>query len=429
MTTDAAEPRRSISPFHRLLYERTPRLIVTPAMIVTLVAIYGAMVVTSGEANFSTGTLMAWGGLFGPAVAAGEWWRLVTAIFLHAGPIHLALNSLVLWRLGEVVERVLAPPVFLVVYLLTGILASLASLQFHAVPRVSIGASGAIFGLAGALLAMVVAARGSLRATLVDRKVTSLGHGLAEEPTEPPPLPTAQDQLREMLGDLREGVFSFIAYNVIFGFMIPFVDNAAHLGGLAGGVAIGWLVGRRAFAERPRLAWTIVPAVVTVALAAALIAWMNRNTDVETEVTRHEAIDGRARDAFARALSDVGAGRQSAASAADALERAVLPPIRELKGRAGARLDGAQRRVADASKLDQYGRLVYWRQLPGLRYDLDRARAWSDYVTVYHASWQLRIRGLRDGDPGAIRQAQQYEDDAVRALNAALERPRPVEPI
>jgi len=424
MTPDAAEPQRPTSQFHRLLHERTPRLIVTPALVAIIAIVYGAMVVTSGELGFSTDTLMQWGALFGPSVAAGDWWRLATAIFLHANLLHVGLNALALWRLGAIVERLLGPPVFLVVYLSSGIVASLASLQFHAVPAVGVGASGAIFGIAGALLAMVVAAAGSPR-QLFSSKVTSLGHDLATLPTEPPPLPTSQDAMRELLGELREGVFSFIVYNVLFGLMVPHVDNAAHLGGLAGGVVIGWMVGRHAVAARPTLARTIVPAALTLALAAANVAWLRGHQGIEAEIHRFAPVADRHRAAFDRALRSTQAG---SVASVDTLERSVQPEISGARQRAAGLLDRDRRRVAEASVRDQYGRQVYWRQLPGLRYELDRTEAWHVYLTMYQESWRLRTQGLRTRDPAMLRRAVQVEADATRELNAVLERPRPVDP-
>jgi membrane associated rhomboid family serine protease len=422
MTPDAAEPERPTSQFHRLLHERTPRLIVTPALVAIIAIVYGAMVFTSGGLGFSTDTLMTWGALFGPSVAAGDWWRLATAIFLHANLLHVGLNALALWRLGAIVERLLGPPVFLVVYLSSGIAASLASVQFHAVPVVGVGASGAIFGIAGALLAMVVAAGGS---ALFTPQVTTLGRDLATPPIEPPPLPNRQDAMRELLGELRGGVISFVIYNVMFGLMVPQVDNAAHLGGLAGGVIIGWLVGRHAVAARPTLARTIVPIVLTIALAAASVAWLRAHQGIEAEIQNFGPVTDRHRTAFDRALRSTQAG---SVASADTLEQSVQPEISSARQRAAVLLDRYRRRVADASKLDQYGRLVYWRQLPGLRYELDRAEAWHVYLTMYQESWRLRTQGLRTRDQAMLRRAVQVEADATRELNAVLERPRPVEP-
>jgi hypothetical protein len=81
--------------------------------------------------------------------------------------------------------------------------------------------------------------------------------------------------------------------------------------------------------------------------------------------------------------------------------------------------------VDEASKRDRYGRPVGRLRLPGLQYDLDRAQAWSDFVTVYSALWQMRIGALRDGDRGLIRRSQQAEAEAVNKLNAVFKRPRP----
>nr|WP_054752968.1 rhomboid family intramembrane serine protease [Piscibacillus salipiscarius] len=91
------------------------------------------------------------GGLkFNPFIAQGEYWRIITSMFLHIGLIHLLMNMIALYYLGEVTEKIYGTKRFLVIYFIAGIFGSIAS--FATNDSVSAGASGAIFGLFGALL-------------------------------------------------------------------------------------------------------------------------------------------------------------------------------------------------------------------------------------------------------------------------------------
>src|SRR6266849_11169983 len=125
--------------------------------------------------NPTTQELLHWGANSARLTLAGDWWRLVTSMFLHIGIIHIALNMWCLWSLGAVCESLYGPWTFAAVYLISGVSGSLASIAYH--PNgVSAGASGAIFGLAGALIsayyfgefsASRTVVAGSLRSVLV----------------------------------------------------------------------------------------------------------------------------------------------------------------------------------------------------------------------------------------------------------------------
>lgn len=415
MTADAPEPERPISPFHRLLYERTPRLIVTPALVAIITIVYGVMVYTSGVLSFSRDTLLAWGALSGLSVGLGEWWRLGTATFLHGNPPHLILNALALWRLGAIVERLLGPPVFLIVYVLTGLLASVASVQFHDSELVGVGASGAVFGIVGALLAIVLIASASLRKTPLPHTAASLDLGAAM----PPPVVSPRDTLRSMLAGLREGVFTMIVYSLVFSF-IPGVDMAAHVGGLVAGIAIGAFMGRHVLDARPPLSRTIVPAILTIALIAAQVPMLGARQDLPTEIEKSNAFGARADAAFMQAWRDVEAGRKTPEAAADALSRDLLPPIRDARGRAASILADLQGRMHASTTQDARGG-PDWRQA-------QVAYAWADYLATIEDVWQLRIRGLRTGDRAAIAESGRRGRAAVDTFERIVRQTRESSP-
>lgn len=136
----------------------------------------------------------------------GQFWRLLTSIFLHAGIIHLVANLYALLFVGAVLEKAIGKNKFLLAYIVTGVFASLSSLIFHD-NIVSVGASGAIFGLFGVLLALLHFKE--FNVTDISKKNLLLSVGL------------------------------FIFYNIIYGFNKPGIDNAAHIGGLLSGFIIG----------------------------------------------------------------------------------------------------------------------------------------------------------------------------------------------
>jgi membrane associated rhomboid family serine protease len=136
-------------------------------------------------------------GLLGVAVASGEWWRLLTAAFLHAGLWHVGLNMLALWILGGVVEPLLGRWRFVAVYAVSALGGAVASYAFSSPVVFSVGASGAVFGLLGATLVV----------------------------------------LRRLNRDVS-GVVALLLVNVAIGFAIPSIDWRAHLGGLLAGAVV-----------------------------------------------------------------------------------------------------------------------------------------------------------------------------------------------
>lgn len=149
---------------------------------------------------------MQWGANFGPLTKNGEWWRLLTCTFLHGGIMHLFTNMYGLLFVGIFLEPLLGRKYFLIIYLVNGILASLASLFWHDT-TVSIGASGAIFGMYGLFISFMLFkiftpefSKAFLLSTLV-----------------------------------------FVGINLLMG-LTGGIDNAAHIGGLISGFIIGILM-------------------------------------------------------------------------------------------------------------------------------------------------------------------------------------------
>jgi membrane associated rhomboid family serine protease len=209
--------------------------------------------------------LLAWGAGYGPLTTSGQWWRLVTATFLHIGIFHFLLNMLVLWDVGRFVERLVGLWGFLVVYLLAGFVGSLASVLWNPTV-VSAGASGSVFGLFGLLLGFILRNRGSI-----------------------PPDPRRR---------LQRSVGMFVILNLAFGLSVKGVDLAAHCGGLAMGLACGLAMAQPLTPEgvarrgRATLSVALGGAAMAVTWVAALphhgpyAAEMGRFTEMEQETSR-----------------------------------------------------------------------------------------------------------------------------------------------
>ncbi len=150
--------------------------------------------------------LVRWGADFSPLTLSGEWWRLFTSTFVHIGIIHIALNMWCLWSLGPVLERLMGWKAFLLTYVVCGIAGSEASLVWKPLGG-GAGASGAIFGVAGAFFSFLLLKKAPINPEFARRRLKS--------------------------------VAVFIFYNLFFGAVALRVNNAAHVGGLIAGLILG----------------------------------------------------------------------------------------------------------------------------------------------------------------------------------------------
>lgn len=177
---------------HILNYARP---FITKLFVAIQMVLFGVLEYAGGSTN--TATLIAFGAKYNPLIVQGEWWRFFTAMFLHIGLLHLLMNTAALYYIGSQVERILGNIRFLFVYLFAGFCGSL--LSFVSSDGVAAGASGAIFGCFGALLYI------------------------------------AASYTKVFSKTMMQSVFTLIGVNLLFGFAVPGIDNAGHIGGLIGG--------------------------------------------------------------------------------------------------------------------------------------------------------------------------------------------------
>jgi rhomboid protease GluP len=219
------------------------RLPVTFGLMAACVAVYVAVAIAGQSYGYplNAGLVMqpkevlANGALIPAAVAQGRAWLLLTSMFLHSGFIHLALNMLSLYFLGSFVEQAFGKGRFLALYLASGLAGGIAYLYFGTFDLPAAGASGAIFGLLGGVLGY------SLR-----RGTFSWQNPL----------------IRQLL--------ILTALNLYFGFSVSNISNTAHIGGLVGGAAFGWLTAPSVYAGKKLRAAT--PTIIVVGAEVTLLA-------------------------------------------------------------------------------------------------------------------------------------------------------------
>ena len=360
----APSEREQVARFASLIHALTPRLWVTPTLIAINLAIFVALLIAGKTLNPPVDLVLAWGADFGPKTLDGQWWRMITSIFLHFTLVHVGLNMWVLWDLGQLVERLVGNVGFLVLYLVAGLGGSLASLAWNPTV-VSAGASGAVFGVAGALLGFLALRRDSVPAAV--------------------------------LSHLRSSMVTFVGFNVLFGFLARGmnIDNAAHLGGLATGIGCGLLLSQKL--SRQSAAWRPLRNAVTgvVGIGAVLVGFLllpPAPPDVRGELLRFSDVERRVNAIYFDAAQKYDAHKITSAELQEILEHEVLPPWE-----ASLRRLAPLRETAGAPD-GMVSRLV-------------------DYMRLRQESWQALIAAVRDDDPQAMERFKEKREAADKLAN------------
>ena len=207
----------------------------TYGIIAINVILYLVSSALSGNiADMDMQTLVDMGALYGPlTVLKGEWWRLFTAMFLHGGMTHILMNMFSLYLIGRGVEMYFEKKAYIAIYLFSGLLGGLASLYMHPL-SVGIGASGAIFGVFGALAGFFLAHRD---------KIASHSYAFMKD-------------------------FAIVlGINLVLGLSIPSIDVSAHIGGLVAGLIGGFVISRN-----PKWIWAY--SVVMLVMIFVMIQYL-----------------------------------------------------------------------------------------------------------------------------------------------------------
>jgi len=209
------------------LYKVTYTLIAVNLIVYVFSAFFSQSII-----DMDIETLVNMGALYGPfTVMDTQWWRLFTAMFLHGGMTHLLMNMFSLYLVGRGVEQYFDTKSYLTIYFFSGLLGGLVSLYMHP-GSVGVGASGAIFGVFGALAGFFLAHKERI-----------------------------ESHTKAFMKDFA----LIIGINLIIGFSIPSIDVSAHMGGLIVGFLGGFFI-----SKNPKWIWSYASAMIFFIFAIAL---------------------------------------------------------------------------------------------------------------------------------------------------------------
>ena len=337
---------------------------VTPTLIALNVAMFLVTLLAGG--NFvqpDSELLIRLGSNFGPMTWTGQEWRLLTSAFLHAGIVHIALNMFALYQGGALVERLYGNTRFALLYLLSALAGSVASGWWEPA-RNSVGASGAIFGVYGALLAFFALRRADF-----------------------PP------RLWKSIGT---SALLFCGYSLAIGAAHPHIDNTAHIGGLLGGLLSGLVLTRPFDVEARKVAQParLVLAAALVLLPLAWLAYPLVAGDSWPHILRYQSklrafstIEVQLLEKEQQLLKPRPLEHHDRAVLADRLQNELLEPWRS-----------ASRELLEFPTLPD----------PASR-DARLQAALRDYLLAREESLSKRVLVLRNGDPASVEQLAQAD--------------------
>ena len=271
----------------------SPSYPVTLALIGISALVFAAMVLHGASFFLPTPQqAIAFGADFGPLTLNGQWWRLVTSMFVHFGIIHIGLNMWCLWNLGRAAEILMGRFSYVLAYFASGIFGSIASVYWQPMAA-GAGASGAIFGMAGGLFTFVYLKKTPSNLQINKKMLSSLG--------------------------------TFIFYNLVIGASIPGISNAAHVGGLVMGALVGLLLPAASASEssrRTRLSLVVVFCAGSL-FASAVAAKHFRSGVAELPAIQELITQGKNGEAIAR-LQEITAREPQFAAAHDLLAKLYL---------------------------------------------------------------------------------------------------------
>jgi len=221
----------------------------------------------SGWDGSNTRPYLSYGAIHRSLIADGQYWRLLSAAFLHFGIIHLALNMWALWDVGRLSERLFGPVAYLLIYAASAAIGGAASILVHGDAAISAGASGAIFGLCGALGALMLHNRHVFPPRILKRLAASVG--------------------------------AMVAYSLFLGFTKDGIDNAAHIGGMLGGALLGGMLSfplEQKLPERAARRWVLAGLASILLIGIVVYGATHRDPAWEAEQDARRALAFLARE-------------------------------------------------------------------------------------------------------------------------------------
>jgi membrane associated rhomboid family serine protease len=366
MLTDAekfagkrAERRAELPPadttFQDALRARTPRAIATPALIALNVIVFFMMAFRADGPIADPKTVLEWGGSFGPRTTNGEWWRVITSIFIHTGFLQLVINMAGLAQVGLLLERLVGRVALVTTYLAAGMVGVLLTMSAEPLAITS-GSSTAVFGVYGLLIA-------ALAGGLVKRSEASI------------PLPA--------LKTLAPAAGIFMLYSLASG--------GPHLAGLSMGFACGSVLAIGISVSKPSVGRVAAVGAAAAAVVVFLAFPQRGIADVRPEIARINALEERVMSTYEVAIDRFKKGRLQPEALAKFIEKEIMPDL----AKARARLEGirgvpAQHRLVVADALE--------------------------YFRLRQDSFNMRTEAIRKSSLAKLRQAEGVETAARQTL-------------
>ena len=350
--------------FREALTARTRVPFVTLAVVLINVMVFVSMLVGHGRMS-DPDTLVRWGGSAGPWTTNGEWWRVLTATFVHTGVVQLVLDMAALSQAAILVERMLGHVTLAAVYVTSAAFAAAIGLWADPLP-VTVGASGAILGVQGLVIALII--RGTLRRSPV---------------TIPMPV----------IARLAPAAAVYAIYTWA-------AAGPAWTSGLAAFViqfSIGLALTRNLAERKPSALRIAAPAATVLAIAIAIAAPLAGTTDERSEIARLIAVEDRTTVSYQTATERFKRGTIQRDALAKLIELVIVPE-----------LEAAQRRL---------------RVIAGVpRQQQPLVEGAGDFLRLRRESWLLRARALHESSMDMLRDADEVERaslDVLRQLRPA----------
>jgi len=344
-------------PFDDALDARTPKPLVTLAIVALNVGMFICMVFTPGPLA-DQGTLIGWGASFGPRTTNGEWWRLATAMFVHTGLLHLIANVVGFALIGLTTERLFGRLAIANAYIGAGLLAGVMNLLLYPV-SVSAGASASIFAVYGLFAAALIA-----------------GVAFPSDLSVPP----------TTLAKLAPGAALFLVYSLAAGFAGP-----SEMTGLIIGLVYGCVLIKDLSVQTPPPQRVAVTTAVVVVITLAACIPVRGMSDMRPEIEQLAAVEQKTSGAYDQAVRRFTIGEMTIRELVEVIDRTILPEF-----------------TAAQARLKRLERVPY-AQAPLL------AGA-NEYVSLREESWRARSAGLRRKSLGRMRSPDETEKASLEAL-------------
>jgi membrane associated rhomboid family serine protease len=356
----ATQGSASGEPFHDFLRARTAWTVVTPSLIALSTLTFMFMLVGSGGLTDQE-ALVRWGANFAPRTTNGEWWRLITGAFVHARILHLLATMVALVPLGLVLERAVGPIAFASTYVAAGVAASVVSLWTTSPMNVSAGASGAICGIYGLLVASVVWA-------IVGRA----------------------EMLVPVITVRRIGAAAAVFF--LYNLLTDHLSTASEFAGLITGFAGGLVAARGVNREKPPVRRAVLAMAAPMLIAMVCAVPLRGIVDARPEIARIAAIEERTAGAYDAAVAEFRQRRVTSEALVQLIDRTIVPELQEARARLNA-LTGVPSEQAPL------------------------VAAAQKYFDLREQSWRRRAEGLLRSNPDILQDAEQTERAALDAFD------------